>query len=251
MMARTLRRNSKARSWVGKKIKQLETERYPHEQAVVIAINEAKKYGLIRNPEEEAELVEDNQEEAEEVARGFHGRENREIFEIEEEVQYRENLACLGEMLELEVFIETRQDEGLVSVCFKRKPQSEIVFLNCSGDRKQLYLVGDTGLPDDWLEEANPSGWEKDKVPIGWVYSISYFADKHHLTGSKQQAKGSEYIHAFGEQTFQAPNRFEGIWKLEEKITGGLLPELVYDRLNEGMELIGGGYVVKDEGIWD
>jgi hypothetical protein len=250
-MAKTLRKNSKAKSWVGKKIKQLEKERYPHKQAVAIAISEARKYGLISNPSEAAELLEDNQEQAEEVARGFHGRDNREVYEIQEEIQYRENLACLGEMLELEVFIETRADEGLVSICFKRTPQSEIVFLNSSIDRKQLYLVGDTGLPDDWLEEANPTSWEKDKVPIGYVYSISYFADKHHLTGPKQQAKGSEYIHCFGEQTFPARPKFEGIWKLEEKIASGMLPQLVYDRLNEGMEMIGGGYIVKDEGIWD
>ena len=251
VMARTLRKNSKARSWVGKKIKQLQREKYPHEQAVAIAISEAKKYGLISNPDEEAELLEDNQEQAEEVARGFHGRDNRETFEIKEDEVYRENLACLGEMLELEVFIENRADEGLVSICFKRNPKSEIVFLNCSGDRKQLYLVGETGLPDDWLEEANPSSFQKDKVPVGFVYSISYFADKHHLTGSKQQKYGSEYIHCFGEQTFPARPKFEGIWKLEEKIGGGMLPELVYDRLNERIELIGGGYEVRDEGIWD
>jgi hypothetical protein len=242
---------AKTRSWVGKKIKQLEKEKYSHGEAIAIAISEAKKYGLIKNPSEEAELLEDNQEEAEEVARGFHGRDNRESFEVEEEVQYRENLACLGEMLELEVFIETRQSEGLVSVCFQRQPRDEIVFLNCSPDRKQLYLIGDTGLPDDWLEEANPTSFEKDKVPIGYVYSISYFADKHHLTGPKQQKNGTEYIHCFGEQTFPARPKFEGIWKLQEKIVSGLLPEMVYDRLNEGIELIGGGYEVRNEGIWD
>src|ERR1019366_9455967 len=104
-------------------------------------------------------------------ASGFHGRENKEIFEIEEQEHYRENLAFLGEMLDVEVLIEARAKEGLITLPF------EEVMLGCSSDRKQLYLIGDTSLPDDWLEEASPSGFDKDKVVVGWIYNISYFAD--------------------------------------------------------------------------
>lgn len=181
--------------------------------------------------------------EAQEVARGFHGRENRESFEFTVEEPYRQQLALLGPMLDVEVLIESRAGDGLITLPF------EEVMLSCSTDRKQLYLVGDTGLPDDWLEDNCPS-WDKDKVPIGWVYSISYFADKHHLTGSKQQKDGAEYIHCFGEQTFPGGGR-KKIHKLDEKVSAGLLPLLIYNRLSCGMELVGGGYVVKDEGIWD
>lgn len=241
-----MRKNSKAKSWVAKKIKRLEREGEEHSRAITIAISEAKKYGLLKNPGDEEELKDDLGE-AEEVARGFHGRENREAFEIEEIESYRENLACLGEMVELEVFIENRQDEGLVPIQFSRETEQDIVFLGCSPDRKQLYLTGDTGLPDDWLEEANPLGWDKDLVFVGYVFTISYFADKHHLTGPKQQKHGVEYIHAFGEQT--CPGK--GVRKLEEKIQKGLLPQLIYNRLSGGMELVGGGYEVRDEGIYD
>jgi hypothetical protein len=41
------------------------------------------------------------------------------------------------------------------------------------------------------------------------------------------------------------------IWALEEKLDAMVLPQLVYDRLNEELELVGGVYKVKDEGIFD
>lgn len=239
-----MRKNSQAKSWSKKRLAQLKRQKMSHEEALVTVLSEAKKHGLVKNPSEVAELK-DELEDAEEVARGFHGRENLEAFEVEETEVYRENLAFLGNMLDVEVFIEARADEGLITLPF------EEVMLGASSDRKQLYLTGDTSLPDEWLEEANPVGYQKDKVIIGYVYSISYFADKHHLTGPKQQKKGSEYIHAFAEQTFKAPARYEGVWKLEEKIQAGRLPQLIYNRLSGGLELVGGGYEIRDEGIWD
>jgi hypothetical protein len=241
-----MRKNSKARSWTEKRIKLLKRQGESEREAVTQAIREARKHGLVRNPEEEEELR-DSVSDAEEVARGFHGRENQETFEIVEKEVYRENLACLGEMVELEVLIEARANEGLIPVCFSRENTEDIVLLGCSSDRKQLYLTGDTSLPDDWLEEACPLNFEKDKVPVGFVYSISYFADKHHLTGPKQQKQGTEYIHCFGEQTFKQ----KGVRGMEQKIQGGALPILIYNRLSGGMELVGGIYQVRDEGIYD
>lgn len=252
-MAKTaLRKNSKARSWISKKISIFRREGMPEKQAVAAALSIARQHKLI-NPSEEAELEQElgTEDEAEELARGFHGRENRETLDIVETESYRENLAILGEMVELEVFIESRSDEGLVPICFSREVQEDIVYLGSSPDRKQLYLTGDTGLPDDWLQEASPESWGKDKVPIGYVYSVSYFADKHHLTGGGGQEFGTEYIHCFGEQTFEHKGKGDKVFKLEEKIVAGLLPMLVYDRLGERMELVGGGYDVRDEGIWD
>lgn len=190
-----------------------------------------------KNPE-----VEDSEDEALALARGFHGRENLETLEIEETEFYRENLSNLATLLDLEVFIEARAKEGLITIPF------EDVFIGGSPDRKQIYLVGETSLPDEWLEAANPSGYEKDKVIIGWVYRIGYWSDKFHLVGSNGN---NDYDHEFGEQTFKPPARFKGVWKLNEKVNAGLLPLLIYDRLNERLELIGGGYQIRDEGIWD
>ena len=64
-------------------------------------------------------------------------------------------------------------------------------------------------------------------------------------------------MHCFGENSFENPDaRQDGqadylIYAPLEKLEAGLLPELIYNRLNGTMELVGGGYVIKDEGIWD
>lgn len=243
-----LRKNSKARSWVGKKVKQLEREGTGYKQALAIALSEGRKYGLLKNSGEVEELR-DELDDAQEVARGFHGRENEEEIEEVDEEQYRSELALLGELVELEVFNETQED--MLIFDFGRDNPDSLVNLACSGDRKQLFLVGgDQSIEDETLEQLG-AGWDKDKVRVGYVYSISYFADKHHLTGPKQQKFGTEYIHSFGEQTVKAPVRNEGVWKLEEKLERNLLPELIYDRLNCKIELVGGGYEIRDEGIWD
>ncbi len=238
-----MRKNSRARPWVAKRIERLRKKGLTSEAALILALQQGSERGLM-NPTEADELK-DEIEAAEELARGFHGRENRESYEVDEHEVYRENLAVIGNLLDMEVLIIQRADEGLITLPF------EDVMLSCSSDRKQLYLVGDTSLPDEWLQQSCPSGWDKDKVNIGYDYSIAYHTDKHHLTGPKSQAKGEGYTHCFGEQTYKAPGKFEGVWKLPEKLAAGLLPQVIYNRLSGGMELVGGSYEVRDEGIWD
>jgi hypothetical protein len=93
------------------------------------------------------------------------------------------------------------------------------------------FVGGDQSLD---LEDLQVSELEietnKRYVQIGEVFSISYFADKHHLTGPKSQAYGTEYIHEFGED-------------------GGDRPILVYDARDKKMKLVGGSYKVEEEGI--
>lgn len=237
-----MRSNSKARGWVKKKIAYLRQEGMSKGQSLAVALEEARRHRLLKNPQEIQELR-DELEDAEDVAKGFHGRDVEETFEEVEEHQFRSELAQLGELIELEVFNENLEE--LLVLSFSRNNEAEIVRLGASGDRKQLFIVGgDTCLEDELLEEVCPTGYEKDKVPVGYVFSISYFADKHHLTGPKQQKKGCEYIHEFGEQTGKKMG-------VQEKVLSGKLPELVYDRLNQSLEMIGGGYEIRDEGIWD
>ena len=67
-------------------------------------------------------------------------------------------------------------------------------------------------------------------VYVGMVWAVSYFADKHHLSGPKSQKNGIEYRHEFGEE-------------------GGELPHLIYDARNAHLILAGGSYVIEPEGI--
>lgn len=243
------------KGWVKKKVSYLKSEGMKQGQAIAVALEEARRYKLLKNSGE-IQALRDELEDATEVAEGFHGRGSREAFEVEEEEQFRGELAQLGELVELEVSNENL-DELLV-LSFDRDSAKSVVRLAGSGDRTQLFLVGgDQEITSKTLKACSPAGWQKDKVSLGNVYSISYFADKHHLTGPKQQKKGTEYGHCFGEISFENPNSREdglmedNVWALQEKREAGLLPELVYDRLNQRLELVGGGYEIRDEGIWD
>ena len=195
---------------------------------------------------------------AEDLAVGFHGRASQETFEVEERRNFRQDLAMLGELEELEVFNELAWNETgeLKTFTFSRK-KKDLVRLAGSPDRRQLFLVGgDQEIPDSVLGDlAGDRQATKDKVSLGFVYSISYWSDKHHLEGSNGVMEA--YMHCFGESTFENPDaRQDGqadylVFMPEQKLGAGLLPELVYDRLNMTLELVGGGYEIRDEGIWD
>ena len=195
---------------------------------------------------------------AEDLAVGFHGRASQETFEVEERRNFRQDLAMLGELEELEVFNEIAWNETgeLKTFTFSRK-KKDVVRLAGSPDRRQLFLVGgDQEIPDSVLGDlAGDRQATKDKVSLGFVYSISYWSDKHHLEGSNGVMEA--YMHCFGESTFENPDaRQDGqadylVFMPEQKLGAGLLPELVYDRLNMTLELVGGGYEIRDEGIWD
>lgn len=162
-------------------------------------------------------------EDAEEVSEGFHGRPVEYVEEVIEQEKYRENLAEVGCLLEIEVIDE---DGECVPICF----EDEGVELACGADRNQLFLVGgDQSLDLDDLEDmgvnVNP-----DLIEVGKIYSICYQTDKHHLSGPKSQAKGADYQHEFGDES-------------------DVLPTLIYDKLNCSMMIVGGEYEITDEGI--
>lgn len=244
----------KGKDWVSKKIAYLvKVEKKKKKQAVAEALSMARRAGIISNPE--MEELQDDYGSAENAAEGAHGRPAREAIEIKEKIAFRENLAQMGELEELEVFNENLFDGDLEQLVFKRSGK-KLVRLGFSSDRKQLFLVGgDQCLENGFLRDCSPKGWEKDKVHVGFLYSITYWTDKHHLEGSSGELES--YMHCFGEQSFPNPNAPKDgtadymIWKLYEKLAAGTLPEVIYCRLNEQLELVGGNYKVKDEGIWD
>ena len=71
---------------------------------------------------------------------------------------------------------------------------------------------------------------------VGPVREITYWADKHHLSGPKSQAKWIEYFHEFGE-------------RIQFDEDEGELPYLVFDRRNRKLLLVGGAYTIEPEGI--
>ena len=181
---------------------------------------------------------------AQELAEGFHGREVRDNYEIVEVDKYPSNLAEMGVLLDLCVVVSDSDDEVL-PIKFSEQDYPELgnkdnVMVCATPDRQQIvFKGGDQEI--DYVEALKALGWHKDtireqegkyKIVLGEVYSIGYFTDKHHLTGPKEQKRGPPYEHKFGEQ-------------------GGERPLLVYDTVNGRVELVGGSYEIRDEGIYN
>lgn len=166
-----------------------------------------------------------------EITEGFHGRESEDETEILEEEIYSEELAGLGLLVELEIFVD---DKHVVPIKFNYSKPDDTVLLVCDKEGNIEFVGGDQdlGTAEQLAEkfDLKEEDARKNKIPLGQVDTISYFADKHHLEGPKSQAKGTEYIHEFGEED-------------------GDMPLLVYDCRNKKMELVGGSYTITDEGI--
>lgn len=148
----------------------------------------------------------------------FHGRKALEEFDIDETEEYDKNLAVLGDLVELNV-IDPDKPNTEFTISFKK----DRPFLCCNAEGSQLEIVGgDQSLP------FPDNG--KYLIELGPIRTISYFTDKHHLEGPKNQRDGVEYEHEFGEE-------------------GGKLPCAVYNTRSQKILIVGGDYTIEEEGI--
>lgn len=168
-----------------------------------------------RNPEPEAA----------EMYETFHGEPSREILEVEEEHHYHENLASLGQAIEMVV----KTTHGpVVKITFDGNTH-----IACNESGTQLYVVdGDQslnlkalGFKGERKGKHGPFTDEKDKMLIGEIQELTYRTRK-----GFDKFKLTDYYHGLGEES-------------------GVRPSLVYDLLNKQMEIVGGQYKVLDAGI--
>ena len=159
------------------------------------------------------------------LAREFHGRDNRETTEVIERLKIEDDLAELGSLVQLDVEMP---NGDIMEIGFDWTDE-DMVRLTSNPKGTQLYLLGgDQSL--DLPDLKGVKGLDKVSIPIGPVVRITYYADKHHLSGPKQQKRGMQYYHDFGEES-------------------GEVPTLIYDRINKKLSFSGGEYKVKDAGI--
>src|ERR1035437_6926090 len=113
--------------------------------------------------------------EVEDLSKDWNGREVRGSTEVEEIEQYEEELVDLGFLEELGII---GGDGGLFTITFKKDRPT----LACDGNGQSLEIIGGDQELDLESEGIEQKG--KMLVPIGYVYSIVYETDKHHLEGS-------------------------------------------------------------------
>lgn len=146
----------------------------------------------------------------------FHGRPSEEILEIIEDVHVHDDLAALGEFVELEVHTVT----GL-KLCMKWDPKKDALstpILSSSEDGRQLYLRGGDQSIDLASIKMDNDKWLRDKMLIGEVHLATYRTQKEF-----DDFEDVDYFHKLGEKT-------------------KVRPSLVYDSRSQLMEFVGGQY---------
>lgn len=212
----------------------------------------AQKFGRISNPSSSFTA-----EEAQELAREFHGRENRDTTEFVVNVKMPRDVAQIGLLIELQVWVGDAPEVG------EKVKDGEYIPINFAGeypkandptvvyvggvqkageDTGQLYFIGgDQEFDVAEFSEAADLGYDArelkaDSILLGPVKAIAYFADKHHLEGPREQKKGIPYQHEFAID--ESTGEVVGEW-----------PDLYYWPKEKQFKLVGGSYQILPEGI--
>jgi hypothetical protein len=174
-----------------------------------------------------------------EFSEAFHGRRVKGAVNTETTVYTPTDYALLGILTGFEL-------EGLgegLEILFggentdlaELDPENSPLLVVDGDNPHQLYVVGFPPnvfeLMLDSIEEMFELNQHKPKTNLGNLIAISYYTDKHHLTGPKSQENGAEYRHEFGRDP------------------EGDVPELIIDTREQTLYIIGGDYIVTDLGI--
>jgi hypothetical protein len=169
---------------------------------------------IFRNPEDESQL-----EAAEDLYKTFHGREPREILEMQESSETRGEYTALGDLVEL-TFIAPNGDHVLV------KFTDDGVRVASSPSGEQLYFLGGNQDISGSLKQFGADE-EKDLIDLGELKQIVYEASKWQTDFTPQ-----EWKHDLGEES-------------------GVKPRGFFDQLKKRIFIAGGNYKVKRPGIID
>jgi hypothetical protein len=143
----------------------------------------------------------------------FHGRQPDEVVTVERKIHYHRHLAAAGK---LEALIVIARDGDIVMLS---KFKGALLCMNEKGT--QLYIEGGDQKVD--LKQFGVKT-PHEKELLGELKQVEYFTTKDHL--------GSEGGEAIYQHKFSKP-----------------LPTVIYDVLNEQLEIAGGKYVILPEGI--
>jgi hypothetical protein len=158
-----------------------------------------------RNPEASAAALSES----------WHGRPAKIATDYDETFRYHGVLTDLGRLQEIMVLVTERKGQ---SILFDAKTR-----LASSENGKQLYVVGGDQSLD--LSALGIKGEEaqKDLVVVGEVHHLVYVTAKQHL--GKADKESGPYQHKLGEES-------------------GVMPILLYDRLNKLVGFAGGNYFI-------
>lgn len=153
----------------------------------------------------------------------FHGRDSGETLRYVEDERYEDNLAVLGEMVEIKLETLGKKAQAL-EISF----DGCHVLLTANPAGTQLYLVGGDQSVD--LKAVGLTGHQANKVDValGIAVEITYRTQK-----AFDKFATIDYFHQTSEETKDQ------------------YPVITYDTVNKTMKIVGGSYRVAAEGICD
>jgi hypothetical protein len=161
----------------------------------------------------------------------FHGFRPKERITVKKKIRYHENLWACGDLEKLDVI----SPDGVQVMIDGFKG----AMLSANEANTQLYIEGgdqSVNLADFGLGEPY-----HDKEDLGEIKKLYYSTNKTHLG---DQGGEAIYHHTLGEERTKRDYLFG-------KLKGRKVPRprLVYDVMNQALEIIGGEYVIEPEGI--
>lgn len=158
----------------------------------------------------------------------FHGRPAETVSEYVDSLHIHGVLTELGDLVEISVETESRYGATL------KFATRDGLKLASSEDGRQLYIQGKTRLD---LRALHMSGskWERDLMVIGRITHLVYRTAK-----AQDGGQITDYIHASGENLNSAGKHYRET---------DVFPTLLYDTLNNELQIAGGQQEVREEGI--
>lgn len=162
----------------------------------------------------------------------FHGKPATHVEEVVEEVHEHDWLAPLGDLMRLRVDTESGYRTDIV---FKRTGTSRVT-LSSSEDGTTMYFVGGDQSVD--LDELHMGGdkWRKDLMIIGRLKEFDYFTEK-----GFDKFIPTIYFHKVREGLTADGTR--------HTIVADKEPIVLYDLRSQLLQLAGGQYSVREEGV--
>ncbi len=167
----------------------------------------------------------------------FHGVPSKEVLEYQTRFHIHENLAGLGQLTELVFFTPGAKPE---MVTLTAEDIGDAMWLCCSEDRKQLYILGSIDIDLEQLGYREDVDI-KDAVELGKLTNVVYRTQK-----AMHEMKMLEYDHALGKRHKWQDD--DGVGPEMNKAVSEC-PTLAYYPREGRFALIGGQYLILAEGI--
>lgn len=161
----------------------------------------------------------DDLEGSEQLYEEFHGRAATTVKTFVDREIVRSEFAGLGRLVSLVIVTLT----GYKATIEFDKPDAPL--LSSSPDGRQLYIIGGDQSVNLAAFQMDSEEWIRDRMVLGVIKKLTY-----HTRKGFHNFEPINYWHPLGEET-------------------GVEPFLNYDTLNRSLEVAGGQYRIKPEGI--